>query len=276
MGGTGLVAISGTEVFVEDSGGDGEPVVFLHGFLFDGRQFEDQALALRNDFRCITMDFPGQGRSARPQGGYTTERMTEYVHSLLRTLDLGPVHLVGLSMGGFSSMRIAAREPELVRSLTLLNTSAAPHSRLKFPKQLALAGVARIAGLAIPPVTSGIEDEMYGSAFRADPRKDPIRAQWRERWAAADRSALVNTLLGFMGRLDFRPYLSGITAPTMIIAGGADASLPPEHSRELNRLIPRSRLVELQGVGHSSPVENPDAVSRALRAFLQSAPLPRV
>lgn len=260
--------VNGTDLHYEDTDGPHEPVVFLHGFLFDGRQYEAQVAALRDRYRCITLDFRGQGRSGTSRGGYQIEQHTADVLAVVRRLDIAPVHLVGLSMGGFVALRIAARGPDLVRSLTLLNTSAAAHARSKFPKQLVLAGLARVAGVSLPPVMSGIEAEMYGEAFRTDPARSAERAVWRQRWERADRSSLVKTLLGFMIRPDVRDELGEVTAPTLIIAGGADASLPPRFSREIHSGIASSRLVELPGVGHSSPVEDPEGVTRALKKFL--------
>ncbi|SCL30386.1 Pimeloyl-ACP methyl ester carboxylesterase [Micromonospora rhizosphaerae] len=260
--------VNGTDLYYEDTQGPGEPVVFLHGFLFDGRQYEAQVASLRDRYRCITLDFRGQGRSTASRGGYQIEQHMADVLALIRRLDIAPVHLVGLSMGGFVALRIAAREPGLLRSLTLLNTSAAAHARSKFPKQLLLAGVARVAGVSLPLLRSGIEGEMYGAAFRKDPARGAERGVWRQRWERADRSSLVKTLLGFMIRPDVRDELGNIAVPTLVIAGGADASLPPTFSREIHSLVAGSRLVELPGVGHSSPVEDPDGVTKALERFL--------
>jgi 3-oxoadipate enol-lactonase len=260
--------VNGTDLHYEDTEGPDEPIVFLHGFLFDGRQYEAQVAGLRDRYRCITVDFRGQGRSAPSPTGYQIEQHMADVLAMIRRLDLAPVHLVGLSMGGFVALRIAARQPGLLRSLTVVNTSAAAHARAKFPKQLVLAAIARVAGVSLPPVRSGIESEMYGEAFRKDPTRAAERAVWRQRWARADRSALVKTLLGFMIRPDIRDELGEVTVPTLIIAGGADTSLPPSFSREIHSRIAGSRLVELPGVGHSSPVEDPDGVTRALEQFL--------
>jgi pimeloyl-ACP methyl ester carboxylesterase len=262
--------VHGADLFVADFGGAGEPLVFLHGFLFDGRQYAAQVEALREDHRCITIDFRGQGRSGPTRGGFQIEQQAADVLEVLRQLELDGVHLVGLSMGGFVAMRLAARTPERIRSLTLVNTSAAPHARSKFPKQLALAGVARVTGVSPAPILAGIESEMYGEAFRHDPATAAVRDEWRARWARADRVALVGTLLGFMIRPDMRPELPGITAQTLIIAGAADASLPPRYSHEMHELIPGARLVEIPGAGHSSPVEAPEQVTQALREFLAS------
>lgn len=267
-----MMSVHGADLFVDDVGGDGPPVLFLHGFLFDGRQFEAQVEALRAEYRCVTIDFRGQGRSAPTRGGYQVERQAADVVTVIRRLNLAPVHLVGLSMGGFVGMRLAARQPELLRSLTLVNSSAAPHARLKQPKHASLAAVARAVGLS--PLTAAVEEEMYGPDFLEDPRRDPERQAWRQRWADADRASLVRTLLGFLVRPDMRPELGDITVPTLVIAGGEDASLPAPHSQEMHRLIRGSQYVELAGVGHSSPVEAPDAVTSALAMFLADAESP--
>jgi 3-oxoadipate enol-lactonase len=262
------IDIKDTRLFVTDTGGDLPPVVFLHGFLYDGRQFDAQIAALSDRYRCVTIDFPGQGRSGRSAVGYSTENLSALMALALQQLDLGPVHFVGLSMGGFAGMRIAVRRPDLLRSLTLINTSAAPHDRAKIPRQLALAGVARVAGLGLPPVLDGAEEEMYGEAFRTDPDSVELRDLWRRRWSSGDRSGLVNTLTSMMKREDFRAYLPAITVPTLIIAGSADVSLPPEHSQQMQGLITGSSYVELPGVGHSSPIEDPAQVTAILERFL--------
>jgi pimeloyl-ACP methyl ester carboxylesterase len=269
-----VIRVHGADLHYEDTGGTGEPVLFLHGFLFDGRQYQAQVAALRGQYRCLTLDFRGQGRSAVSRGGYQTEQLTADVLAVIRALGLAPVHLAGLSMGGFAAMRIAARQPAAVRSLILLNTSAAAHPRGKVPGHLALTAVGRLAGVSGRLLTSRIEAEMYGPAFRDDPGRAGQREAWARRWAQADRAALAKTMLGIVLRPDVRDELGDIRAPTLIIAGAADASLPPRFSREMHSLIAGSQLVELPGIGHSSPVEDPDGVTRALREFLAAHPGP--
>jgi pimeloyl-ACP methyl ester carboxylesterase len=264
-----VMRVHGTDLYYEDTGGPHEPILFLHGFLFDGRQFEAQVAALRDRYRCVALDFRGQGRSAAG-GGYQIEQHTADVLALIRELGIAPVHLAGLSMGGFVGLRIAAREPGLVRSLTLLNSSAAGHARTKIAKHLVLSGVGRVVGVAPPRLLARIEVEMYGEAFRTDPDRAADRETWRGRWAASDRAALTKTMQGIMFRPDIRSELRDITAPTLIIAGGADASLPPQQSRQMHDLIAGSRLVELPGIGHSSPVEDPRHVTEAMTEFLAS------
>jgi 3-oxoadipate enol-lactonase len=269
-----VIRVHGTDLHYEDTGGSGEPVLFLHGFLFDGRQYEAQVAALRDHYRCLTLDFRGQGRSAASPGGYQTEQLTADVLAVIRALGIAPVHLAGLSMGGFAAMRIAARQPEVVRSLILLNTSADAHPRGKVPGHLVLTAVGRVAGVSGRLLTSRIEAEMHGAAFRDDPGRAGQREVWTRRWARADRAAVAKTMLGIVLRPDVRGELGDIRAPTLIIAGGEDTSLPPRFSREMHSLIAGSQLVELPGTGHSSPIEDPDRVTEALREFLAAHPGP--
>jgi 3-oxoadipate enol-lactonase len=193
------------------------------------------------------------------------------VLAVIRELGLAPLHLAGLSMGGFAGLRIAARHPGLLKSLTLLNTSASAHTPGKVLSHLVLTAVGRVAGVSLPLVVSRVEAEMYGAPFLSDPANDAQRQQWRQRWAQADRAALAKTMLGIAFRPGVRDELADIKIPVLIIAGGADVSLPPAQSRLIHSLIPRSRLVDLPGVGHSSPVEDPAGVTKALSEFLATA-----
>ncbi len=264
-----VIGVHGTDLYYEDTGGSGERILFLHGFLFDGRQYDAQVAALRAGYRCVRMDFRGQGRSAVAADGYQMEQQAADVAAVIRALGLAPVHLAGLSMGGFAALRIAARQPGLVRSLILLNTSAARHARGKMPGHLLLTAIGRVAGVSGPLLPSRLEQELYRPAFRTDPARAAERAAWRERWAQADRAALARTMLGVVLRPGIRDELSDISVPALIIAGGADTSLPAAQSREMHALIPGSRLVELPGVGHSSPLQDPAAVTGAMTAFLR-------
>jgi 3-oxoadipate enol-lactonase len=266
------VSIHGCELHVEDSGGAGEPILFLHGLLFDGRMYDEQVHALRGHYRCIAMDFRGQGRSAPATRGFQVEQQTADALALLRHLDVPAAHLVGLSMGGYVSMRMAARQPSLALSLTLLNTGAGPHPPRKYPEHLALAAAARALGPSNDQVVAALEKAMFGTAFRADPSSEPVRMQWRARWAGAHVPSVLRTLAGITQRPDIRPELGDITAPTLVIAGTQDTHHPPADARQIVEGIPGSAYVELLGVGHSATIESPAAVTAALEQHLAASP----
>ena len=153
------LAVDGLELHYEERG-QGVPVVFSHGLLWSGAMFDAQVEALSPRFRCIAYDHRGQGRSASSPAAYDMERLTSDAAVLIEKLGAGPCHFVGLSMGGFVGMRLAARRPELLRSLTLVETAADGEPRLNVPKYRALMLVSRAFGFR--PVVGPVMKIMFG------------------------------------------------------------------------------------------------------------------
>ncbi len=122
-------------------------MVFGHGLLFSGDMFEPQIERLRSSFRCVTIDWRGQGKTPATPDGYDMDTLSLDAAAVIESLDVGPVHYVGLSMGGFVGMRLAARRPDLIRSLTLLDTSAGPEDPEKVKQYRLLASIYRWVGI---------------------------------------------------------------------------------------------------------------------------------
>ena len=116
--------VNGAELYVEDTGGTGSAIVFSHGLLWSTKMWRFQVEALRGRFRCIAYDHRGQGRSEVTSAGYDMDTLTLDAAALIEKLGVQPVHFVGLSMGGFVGMRLGARRPELLKTLTLIETAA--------------------------------------------------------------------------------------------------------------------------------------------------------
>jgi pimeloyl-ACP methyl ester carboxylesterase len=112
-----MVEVNGAQLHYSDVGSGQRTVVFGHGLLWSGEMFTPQIDALSDRFRCVAVDWRGQGRSAVTDSGYDMDTLTEDLAALIEHLGIAPVDYVGLSMGGFIGMRLAARHPELVRSL---------------------------------------------------------------------------------------------------------------------------------------------------------------
>ena len=120
------IAVRGADLHYEVSGAGPETVVFAHGLLWSGRLFDRQVEALATRYRCVTFDFRGHGRSEVTVDGYDMDSLAADAAALIEALGCAPCHFVGLSMGGFVGMRLAIRQPRLLRSLILLETSADP------------------------------------------------------------------------------------------------------------------------------------------------------
>jgi len=125
---------------------DAPTVVFGHGLLFSGWMFREQVAALQDTYRCVTIDWRGQGDSP-PGPAYDMDSLAGDAIALIEKLGTAPVHWVGLSMGGFVGQRVAARRPDLVRSLTLLDTSAEHEFARNAIEDALLAHVFLLAGM---------------------------------------------------------------------------------------------------------------------------------
>ncbi len=135
--------INGTMIYYEEAGQGDETIVFSHGLLWSNRMFDKQVTVLKEHFRVIAFDHRGQGQSEVADSGYDMDTLTDDAIALIETLNLGKVHFVGLSMGGFVAMRIAIRRPDLVISTVLIETSADPEPQENIPKYKMLSFVAR-------------------------------------------------------------------------------------------------------------------------------------
>jgi pimeloyl-ACP methyl ester carboxylesterase len=257
--------VNGAELYHEDTGGPGEPVVFAHGLLWSGWLFHPQVADLRDRCRCVTFDFRGQGRSELTPDGYDMDTLAADAAALIEALGLGPCHLVGLSMGGFVAMRLAARRPELVRSLALLSTSADREPLWNRLSLLALRLTAR--GLSLRLAMWRAKAVMFGPRFLSD----PARTEFRE---ACYRQLLTNRPAGVYraarGVAAREPVheIERIKAPTLVLVGEDDAVTKPEASRRIAARVPGATLVSLPGVGHTPTLEAPAQVSEALRELL--------
>lgn len=258
--------INGARIYYEENGGGDEAIVFAHGLLWSCRMFDKQVAALKDRYRCITFDFRGQGRSEVTAGGYDMDTLAADTAGLIRQLGAAPCHFLGLSMGGFVGLRLAVRMPELLRSLILFDTSAGPEPPKNKPKYNILRLTARVFGFR--PVAGRVMPIMFGRKFLGDPNRSREKKLWRERLIANDRAGISRAARGTIGREGVLHLIPRIAVPTLIAVGDQDTATVPERSREMHRLIPGSRLVMIPGAGHTSTVEEPQAVNEAISGFL--------
>jgi pimeloyl-ACP methyl ester carboxylesterase len=266
------IEVNGTTLAYEDTGpgSTGETIAFSHGLLWDRSLFAPQIAALRARYRCIAWDHRGQGDSAADPTRQCIgiELVTQDAIALLERVAGGPVHFCGLSMGGFVAMRIAARRPELVRSVILVETSADREPIENLPKFRVMNLLTRFISPRV--VITRALPVMFSRDFLDDPARAAERAKYttvmtrrRDVWRA------VNGVLDRGAVLD---ELARIHAPTLIIVGDQDVATVPAKSAAIHAGIPGSTLVTIPRAGHSSTVEQPAAVTAAIEAFLLRVP----
>jgi len=255
------ISVNDTRLFYQETGTGKYTVVLAHGLLLNQHMFEEQVSALYGRYRVISYDHRGQGQSDNPPTGEDLDTLTEDAAALIQALCPEPVHFIGMSMGGMVGMRLAARHPQLLRSLNLIDTSAAPESFFAQRKYRFLCWMARFIG--VKPFTGITMHLMFGKSSFRDEKKAELLQYWREHLQNLP-TAIVRQIRGVMLRGDFRSELPKITCPTLVICGEEDTTTPIQYSRQIAERIPGARLVPVANAGHCSNMEQPAVVNLAL------------
>jgi 3-oxoadipate enol-lactonase len=261
----------GATIYYTDTGTpDGRPdaptLFFGHSLLFSGWVFSPQIAALCGQYRCVAIDWRGQGNSSASKDGYDMDTLHEDAIALIGSLGVAPVHYIGLSMGGFIGQRIAARHGGLLRSLTLLDTSARPEDPDKVGRFKLLARVYRLTG--ITPLRGAVLPLIFGPAFLADPASKPVVDEWEQRLRRCRRSGISKAVLGAANRTGVEDEIAAISVPTLVIVGANDAATPAPEAQYITERIPGARLEQIPACGHTSTLEQPDTVTSLLCDFL--------
>ncbi|TMA41203.1 MAG: alpha/beta fold hydrolase [Deltaproteobacteria bacterium] len=262
--------VRGVDLHVEDTGGTGPAIAFSHGLLSSVSMWRFQLAAFRDRFRCVAWDHRGQGRSELTEGGYDMDTLADDAAALIAQLGIAPVHFVGLSMGGFVGMRLAARRPELVRSLALMETAADAEPWRNALKYSAMSFLARF--LTIRPFVPAVTKIMFGRTFRSDPGRAALREAFGGELIGNDLTGMRRALDGVLSRRPVSPQeLASIRAPVLVVSGEEDTAVVPARSIRLAAQIPGAKFVRLPRAGHTSSMEEPEAVNHILGEFWGSA-----
>jgi pimeloyl-ACP methyl ester carboxylesterase len=266
-----LIAVNGVQVNVEDTGpppakADAPTVVLGHGLLFSTTMWRHQIEALRGSYRCVAIDWRGQGLTPPTRSGYDMDTLYADAVAVIERLDVGPVHYAGLSMGGFVGLRLAARRPDLIRSLTLLDTSADPEDPEAVGQYRLLGRLWTVVGWR--PLRSRVAPIMFSPAFLSTPEGKAVVEQWTREINGQTRRGITRAVFGVLERAGVADEVGAITAPTLVIVGSDDSATTRPRAEAIAAAIPGARLEVLPGVGHVSTLEAPDAVTELLVPFL--------
>lgn len=261
-----MIKLNDAQLYYEEHGEGPEAILFVHGLMWSGRMFAPQVAALASRYRCMTLDLRGQGRSEVTAVGYDIDSLTRDAAALIDALACAPCHFVGLSMGGFIGMRLAIHRPELLRTLTLIESTAESEPAANVRRYALMNFVARWFGLRW--VVDSVMDILFGQTFLTDPARAQERDALRREVLANDRIGITRAVKGVIGRDAVLDQLNRIDLPTLILVGEEDVATPPELSQRMQARIPGARLEIIPRAGHTSTLEEPAAVTQALTAFL--------
>lgn len=253
--------VNGQRLHYEDTGGDGPAIIFSHGLLMDGSMFAPQVQALRGQWRCISWDERGHGRTATGQ----CEPFSYYdsaadAVALLAHLGVRQAVFAGMSQGGYLSLRAALRHPEAVRALILIDTQAMPEDPQKMIGHQAIIEQWLAHGLS-DEYARIIEHIILGDGWEG-------AAAWREQWKRMQPADLLACFTTLGSRDDISEDIARIRAPALVIHGDADNAIDLDRARAMAAALPGAEMVVVPGAGHAANLTHPEPVNRAIQDFL--------
>jgi pimeloyl-ACP methyl ester carboxylesterase len=256
--------------------GAGRPILLVHGITISSEVWAPQMHLLADRYRIVAMDVRGHGRSTVGTEGVGRRIAASDIATVIKSLDLEGLVIVGHSMGGMILMEFAGRYSKLlserVAGLVFMDTAASGVVPAPLVP-LARAGGKVLAGrveAGYPPLRflTGGSDLAWLVArlgFGSAPSGRAI-AQLRELQAAAAPSAVVGAGVDLIDH-DGRWALEATTIPSLVLVGSRDILTPVRQARKIARLLENSRLEVLPGAGHQLMQERPREVSRLIDEF---------
>lgn len=247
--------------------GDGDPILLLQGTGESRQGWAGQIPTLAESYRCIATDHRDVGESSYVEDSYTPADLAADAIAVIESVDLGPAHIVGYSLGGAAAQELALARPDLVRSLVLLSTWAASDPwfvaqmrnwqtirRAHWDDERAFLDALgpwlwSPATYAIP----GLVDGLHTLLEHEDPPQRP------EGWIRQCDADIAH---------DAAPRLGDVTASALVIVGEDDICTPPRYSHELCALLPSAELVAIPDAAHGGVGEKPGEVSAAIEDFV--------
>jgi pimeloyl-ACP methyl ester carboxylesterase len=232
---------------------DAPPIVFIHATRLSRAMWRPQQVGLADTFRVVTLDLPGHG--AQATRAFRLQRAVQEVAQIVDEGAGGRAVVVGLSLGGYVAMSLAAQHPELVRGLVIAGATTEPWAIMRRPELVA----ARLV-LALEK-----ERRARWSRFLPQPIALTV-ADGAGRGIRLDGGT--QALLEIMGRR-FRPVLARYPGPTLFVNGARDR-LMRRHEGPFLRTARQGSLLVLPNVGHMTNLDAPDEFNRIVRRFAAS------
>jgi len=235
-------------------------LLLIHAFPLDAWMWGPQVEALGSDVRVVAPSLPGFGDTPSAGPVLSMEAAAAAAAGAVVDEGLDRVVVCGLSMGGYVALAMWRRHRELVAGFVFADTRATADDDAGKQRRRDLAERLRAEGTGFLVESPGPLLSESAPAELWDQVKEDIARQSADAIAAAS--------LGMADRRDSTPDLSGISVPTLVIAGSADALIPPEATASMADQIPGARLEVIEGAGHLSNLEAPDEFNRLLKGYL--------
>jgi 3-oxoadipate enol-lactonase len=224
--------------------------------------WDEQVAALKNDFRILRYDQRGHGGTQVTEGAYTFDTLAADVIALMDALGIKRAHFVGISMGGMTALLLAEKYPDRFGCIVPCDCGPAstPAGAQQWKERVDLAAEKGMEALVDVTVNRWFPPEFLATK---SPVLDKVRGMIR-----------TTPFAGFAGcaaalsDYDLRPGLPGIANPTLLIVGTKDATVGG--IKAINQAVPGSQVVDLEGAGHLSNLEQPGKFAQSIRDFIKA------
>lgn len=261
----GVVRVEGAPLYYQTAGA-GPPLLLLHGLGSSSRDWEYQVPAFAAHYQVVAPDFRGHGGSSR-SGGYSVERFAADTWALVDQLGVGPVAILGYSMGGAVAMQMALDRPGAVTRLVLSNTLPSFRTDTLAKRWLLWSRLLLMGWLGPRRLSEVMTRRLYPRPDQAD-----LRARVARRNAENDRNVYLETVRA-LTRWSIRDRLGELRLPVLVLAAEHDYFLRRETDAFVTAL-PDARVAHFSGTRHGLPLELPDAFNRAVLDFLADRAAP--
>ena len=240
------------------------PIIFIHGFPYNSKMWEQQIKRLKGQYYCVAYDIRGLGQTSPGDGLFTIEMFVDDLFAVIDSLDLGRPVIAGFSMGGYIALRAVEREPDRFRGIILCDTKseadddAGKLKRANAIKVINTDGMEKFVSDFVPMTFSKNAQqripETYNAILEQAKMESPIGVK--------------GCLLAMASRTDTTKSLDDIRVPTLLLVGEHDALTPPAVMQAMHERIGGSQMILVPGAGHMAPLENPEVVTQGIEDFL--------
>jgi len=259
-----IVSLEEIELNVYDAG-EGDPLVFIHGFPLDHTMWKAQLEEFSTTQRVIAPDLRGFGQSEDSPGIVPMERFADDIAEILDQLQITvPVTFCGLSMGGYVAWQFWKRHRSRLRRLILCDTRViedppeTKQNRRQTSEQVLNQGTAQLA------------EAMLGKMFSAqtEESRPELVDEVRRTILRTSPMGVSAALLGMAARPDVTSWLSQMQIPSLVIVGEEDTISTVQEMKKIADRLPDAEFQIIPGAGHLSPLEQPALVNQTIRQFL--------
>ena len=257
--------VNGNHIELRDTGGDGPPLLFVHGILADHTVWRNQVRSFGGDHRVVCMDLRGFGMSTTRDPEIGFEDHAADIAAVIDGLGLRDVTLVGWSMGGAIAQVMGPTPPDALRRIVMVDTTPQLLADEAFPHAIPPEAAQQLGALMV-------EDYAAGCAAFAGlvaPEDEAVAADLAA-IAQATRPEVGLAAFASSGARDQLYELTRIEIETHVICGAEDGVCPPAASEYIAATVPgcTTPVATIEGAGHAPFLTRPEAFDAALRRAL--------